>query len=1710
MWYLISSKSTVRSCPTFITDKNSLIKLQMCYPTNYIFLNNQEIINESFDTIPQHFDDDSSSDLYDSDYETDSEFDSSCDTFCLECEEFYDENAGLCPCQDHTNFTLLDTLLNMHNDTSDMKSVELHLQTTEEILMSLEDNNLNCLAHFKNLPQFQQQLIAEYGEFIGTKTYNSYIDSVNALTPFNVQSLLTDYLLPLATHADVNWIIKLLEDIGILVHFLCKSSSFTEYSMAILTFAKLRSDGPLLNSELLTNLETYFKRLFGSFEVQGVEECLSGARQYLDKFDEVKRSPIFTKLYKFSMYALSLSLFKKLGLTFDFLGYSRIEAEAIRKKHHRGVDFYRTMADTALFLCERGYQCLKTGEMDPIFHSGDVYQRFYDETTKLLRQSLLLNEPALYGFTEFEFLANLEKTIETGENIYKHATRVGIDEKLLVRVNVNKLLTVKYDLMTRSRARESRKPPFSILIYGDTSVGKSSITDMIFQYYGKLRGLPTASEYKYTRNPAANFADGFRTMQWCFQLDDIAFMNPDAAPNGDRSVLEILQLINAVPYVPDQAALEDKGRIPFRGELVIATTNRKDLHAHPYFSCPSAVQRRFPYVIDVKPKLCYRNAAGMLDSTKVGDIEFTDFPDLWDFTIEKVVPTSTRAVHIVNADYIIIHKDLSLREFLIWFKETVDAHHLNQDRVMRSVNKMVNVDLCSQCQLPPSCCSCASMEVQSKNKYTEGNSHMFASIMVTLTKFFTLCVYIYYMCLLWDLFSTTVFPKIKNIYYFIRRYWRKIWIVLYLQYRVIRWLVDFNNRWFFLKIRMQMWFYSHDASFYTEELRIRFERSWFKKLGDRVQQKIGYPMMLTVLVGFLASGIALYKFKSAVYSIQSETPMVSEEEESTDEDILEVEFEKHTLNESVGKTPTPDEGVSRINPWKIDDQYVYDSFDFSPLSVSWNALEKDQLVEKLARNCYYAYIRWINPLTDRNIYKIARITCLGGRIFMLNKHLLPPIGVDQFRIELRAQPNNSGVTSNRMLNVTRSEFHFDSSDVALVSLADMDVHRDIVDLFPTGKLDTIRHGGFILNRNEDTTIAINDIARFQYNRNYYCREFEHLDVYPHVDTWFSHASRPTIDGECGSLHIAMTGYGPVILGIHYLGFGHQVGCVDIRKEYITNRLKKFEEPRIQSSYPQLSSTLVKKELTKLHDKAVVGFIEEGEARVYGSFVGMGFPRGRTQVEISPMANILSDYGYKIKHGPPCLTGWEPKRMALIEMVNINNKMDRPLLKECAQSFLNDIMRELPANELNKLEVYDTFTAINGAASIPYVDKINRNTSAGYPWNKSKKHFMFPVEPRGDIMDPIMFNDDVMDRVEHMTDAYFKGHRNHLIFSASLKDEATSFLKIKNKKTRVFTGAPLDGTIVIRKFYLSFIRLIQNNRFVFECGAGTIAQSLEWEEIMKYLTKYGSNNMVAGDYKNFDKSMFAYIIWLSFWILIQLGKKSGNYSEKEILALYGIAEDIAFPTVNFFGELISFFGSNPSGHPLTVIINSIANSLYMRYAYAKLNPDKHCHDFKSSVSLMTYGDDNVMGVNPQSHWFNHTAIQRVLSECGITYTMAEKDAESKPFIHINDVSFLKRIWRFDEDIGAYVCPLDHESINKMLMVWKRSRNIDAKEQCVALITTVVREYFWYGKDIFLTKRALFQSIVPKLGLELFVQDSTFPTYEELRNNFWESSKHVKRN
>jgi hypothetical protein len=395
---------------------------------------------------------------------------------------------------------------------------------------------------------------------------------------------------------------------------------------------------------------------------------------------------------------------------------------------------------------------------------------------------------------------------------------------------------------------------------------------------------------------------------------------------------------------------------------------------------------------------------------------------------------------------------------------------------------------------------------------------------------------------------------------------------------------------------------------------------------------------------------------------------------------------------------------------------------------------------------------------------------------------------------------------------------------------------------------------------------------------------------------------------------------------------------------------------------------------------------------------------------------------------------------------------------------------------------------------------------GLPYRKPKQNYLKKLPACDRHPDPVEFNDEINRRIDKILATYASGKRANPIYNACLKDEAVSHAKREKGKTRVFSSAPVDFSIVVRMYLLSFVRLVQNNKYIFESCPGTICQSKEWGQLRNFLTQFGDKRMIAGDFKAFDKRMSAQIMEAAFNVISYILKASGNYTDEDLRVVHCISADVRFPLTDFNGDLVEFYGSNPSGWPLTVIINGLVNCLYMRYAYAILSGNDSAHDFRKNVALLTYGDDNIMGVHSRCKWFNHTSISEVLGECDIIYTMADKKAESIPYIPLKKCEFLKRSWRWDKEIDDYLCPLNHDSIEKMLTVCVRSKVVIHEVQMCAIIDSALQEYFNYGRKVFEEKRDLFSQMIIDHDLQQYLV-RPLPTFDDLVERWREASDNL---
>ena len=615
--------------------------------------------------------------------------------------------------------------------------------------------------------------------------------------------------------------------------------------------------------------------------------------------------------------------------------------------------------------------------------------------------------------------------------------------------------------------------------------------------------------------------------------------------------------------------------------------------------------------------------------------------------------------------------------------------------------------------------------------------------------------------------------------------------------------------------------------------------------------------------------------------------------------------------------------------------------------------------------------------------------------------------------------------------------------------------------------------------------------------------------------------RPTFEGQCMMALVSRT-IGPVLVGFHLAGrTGESFGAAGkLLKSQLDDAVVQLRKKGVLACHSSGDMSTLKYGIDftptdSLPPKSAVNFLTDAEdgtqpvALVFGEHP-LGTRTFLSNVKKSPISDsVLKHTGLERQHGKPSgMNSWTHWQRDL-SLMSIPRGNFRPsIMKQARDDFagmVDSFFDENPAM-LELVHPYSKDAVLAGIDAVNSVDRIDLNTSMGFPVNKQKKNFIHDSERVvPGINCPLDVDDQFWDEVERMEEVLAGGERVFTTFRGNLKDEPTKFTK---NKVRVFAGCEFAFLCLTRKYFLSIIRVIQSNWDKFECAVGINAHGKDWTKLAENLTRYGSERMIAGDYAAFDKSAAPEAMLASFDQLIRIAERAG-YTERQLCIMRGIATEICLPVYEFNGVLLQMFGSNPSGHPLTVIINNVMNSLYLRYAYYVIHDGKSVPPFASRISLMCYGDDNAMGVHDDEKDFNHTRVSQELAKVGIKYTMADKEAESVPYIDFSEVSFLKRFFVWNDDVKQYVAPIEVASISKSLHNFMKRKGSQTLPEAIAgdALKNAQREFFRHGRTIYTERMSQLTRVRDECDLGIYVGD--FPTYDEAVIHYLEAASNVKR-
>jgi hypothetical protein len=148
------------------------------------------------------------------------------------------------------------------------------------------------------------------------------------------------------------------------------------------------------------------------------------------------------------------------------------------------------------------------------------------------------------------------------------------------------------------------------------------------------------------------------------------------------------------------------------------------------------------------------------------------------------------------------------------------------------------------------------------------------------------------------------------------------------------------------------------------------------------------------------------------------------------------------------------------------------------------------------------------------------------------------------------------------------------------------------------------------------------------------------------------------------------------------------------------------------------------------------------------------------------------------------------------------------------------------------------------------------------------------------------------------------------------------------------------------------------------------------------------------------------------------------------------------SIHISGDTVYQWSSKlPSGHPLTTILNSMQAVILLLLCWIDLNPDGELglERFWDHVYPMTYGDDNIFNISDEcSTWYNLQTITASMLKWNQVYTDESKNLDSvHPYKTLEECTFLKRGFRYDDRLRRFVAPLAIDSILDMLNWYSES-------------------------------------------------------------------------
>jgi hypothetical protein len=1469
-----------------------------------------------------------------------------------------------------------------------------------------------------------------------------------------------------------------LENLVILGYHMGKAKSFTDIFMAVAAYAKMytKKRSIILDLYRLIN-EVTEKCPADEVEPQALKDWTG--EDVMSKWELFKGNTIFKKISYLITAAMSLTVCTTKQIEWSPFGLQLISFEAA-KEQLKAIDLIDALVKTFTWVCDVGWKCFETKSLAPILYSDVKVQQYNEDCDYVLAKadSAIAGNIDDLGAFEAKLNAVFKKTCMMKSVKSDGATAIWLQKRY------SDLVAIMDKLAAKRKNTDIRFSPIGFSLHGATSVGKTTLGKLTMtQSLAAMGFVSPEGEVDDSRILTMDMFDKYNST-WTSDvlgvfMDDLNNTKSEFQKDNPHTSV-IIKFFNNVAAQAIKAELNAKGVVFIDFKCGIITSNVKDLGARQYSNCPESILRRF-YHVGVTVREEFRKPGTTMLNKKNPAIKDskTLVQDIWELTIEEIetyeankdkIGYKFKILEVEMDDGRVIEcYKLRLEEYLDVIIQLSKDHKEEQDGLIKKSNESARAKFCSKCCKFPEYCRCVN-----KDDVTPHSMEFLTSVATNAAKQ-AIDGYIKSWTRPVDLLNWCVgFAPIRTM--------ATNQLASEIQHEMNEkgtpLLVAITPDWLFKTRTFQRTVYAWQsgAAYYDIRRPVRI-------MGAIGLSMLGYgiirrskavaatgvaSMWTTTCIGYFLHQVRMKKIQERYVKQRDALPDYAKR-------VRDGKFPKGVLF-----VATLALGVKLITMWNetrikskpqsltpedIESQPSW--FGYMMKQIGWKAsssvegaLPEHVLATGQKNQGWCSFTRSDGSITGCNIvYPEKGYVWFPLHIFYpgsdMSKSPLPYVKGEVFR---NSDLKTSKFKFTAELNV--NTIQFDGLDMVECFVERCpDLTENIKKFLPLDAPSGISVCTLMV-RDKEAKLSTEKLT------------VEHgLVGHKYMSmVGGSYTSNKASNGVCMSM-LVTEGKQPIVAGFHIGGntekkYGMmmtvtQKQAMEVRKKLLA--LSGIRGMATSTNLPDTQYGIRVIESSEVHpnSKFILDLDHNAAIDVLGSV------KLRSEAKSQVVPSILQKeaeniFGVRNEWGPPQLKpNWRAFNATLEHIINPSEMFLPSLLQRSRKDWLQPILQF--AKEQHKKDPIVPLTMKEVVMGVPgkrFLDAIPMNTSIGYPLYGQKKN-KFTYIMNGESCEDRIPDADIVKEYERCLACWKRNERAYPVTSATLKDEPT---KLGTEKVRVFQAVALALGFGIRKWFLPIARVLSLCPTLSEAAVGVNAFSTQWDDLMSHAEKFAQDGrVVAWDYSKYDVRMNSQMTYAALQSMIDIAECCG-YTKDDIQIMNAMVADIIHPLIAYNGTMIMAYNMNTSGNNVTVNINSIANSLYVRMGFFHMCPE--VKDFRSAVAAMTYGDDFKGSVSvTYRDRFNFRTFKEFLAGHGMKITEPKKTDSITDDLSIDDADFLKRTSTYIPEIGTRIGALDKRSMLKSFMANVRSKVETPQTVAISCVETYMHELFAHGRGEF---------------------------------------------